>query len=359
MPVKAQVEVRTDVPYQIKIGDGLFAFIASELAEIPGVDCWAVITDSNVARLHAPGFLSELRKSVSCAEIFEFPAGESSKTRETKQHIEDMMQKSLLGRDCAVIALGGGVVGDIAGFVAATYCRGVPYVQIPTTLVACVDSAVGGKTGVDTPAGKNLIGAFHQPVAVYADMETLSTLEPAGIVEGIAEVIKYGVIKDPELFAFLEENMKAVLRSDECSLLHIVERSCSIKTRVVEEDEKETGLRKILNFGHTVGHAVENLSGYSIPHGGAVAIGMVAEARISQAMGLLHESETRRIEELVKSAGLPFEIPSEMDEARLFEAMKLDKKVRAGRVEMALPCAIGEMATVEGCHGIAVDESVL
>ncbi len=323
------------------------------------MDCWAVITDSNVARLHAPALISELKKSVSRAEIFEFPAGESSKTRETKQSIEDMMQKSLLGRDCAVIALGGGVVGDIAGFVAATYCRGVPYVQVPTTLVACVDSSVGGKTGVDTPSGKNLIGAFHQPIAVYADVELLSTLEPAHIVEGVAEVIKYGVIKDPELFAFLEENMDAVLNSNERALLHIIERGCSIKARVVEEDEKEADLRKILNFGHTVGHAVENLSGYSIPHGGAVAIGMVAEARISQAMGLLPESETRRIEDLIKSAGLPFEIPSGMDGARLFEAMKLDKKVRAGNVEMALPRAIGEMATVGGSHCIAVDESVL
>ncbi len=323
------------------------------------MDCWAVITDSNVARLHALALISDLKKSVARVEIFDFPAGESNKTRETKQSIEDMMQKSLLGRDCAVIALGGGVVGDLAGFVAATYCRGVPYVQIPTTLVACVDSSVGGKTGVDTPAGKNLIGAFHQPIAVYSDVGLLSTLERAHIIEGVAEVIKYGVIKDPELFAFLEENMDAVLKCDEQALLHIVERSCSIKARVVEEDEKEADLRKILNFGHTVGHAVENLSGYSIPHGGAVAIGMVAEARISREMGFLSEGETRRIEDLIKSAGLPSEVPSEMDGARIFEAMKLDKKVRAGNVEMALPCAIGEMAAVDGSHGIPVDESVL
>ncbi len=329
------------------------------MGEIPGIDCWAVIADKTVAEIYAPALLRELEKRTKRVELFEFPPGEHSKTRETKHNIEDRMLGARMGRDSAVVALGGGVAGDLAGFVAATYCRGVPYVQIPTTLVACVDSAVGGKTGVDTPAGKNLIGAFHQPVAVYADIESLSTLKSAEIVQGLAEVIKYGVIKDRELFEFLEKNMDKLLSRDTDSILRIVERSCSIKAEVVEKDEREKNLRKILNFGHTVGHAVEKLSDYSLPHGDAVAIGMVAEARVSRNMGLLPEDETLRIEKIVKAAGLPPEIPAEMGKRKLLEAMRLDKKTRGGRVEMSLPRRIGEMAVIKGQHSIVLDETLL
>ncbi len=360
MLIKSQLEVRTGGgSYQIKIGRALFSLLASDIAAISGIDRWAVVADSNVARIHAPALMLELKKHIRRTELFEFPAGESGKTRETKQNIEDMMQNAMFGRDCALIALGGGVAGDLGGFVAATYCRGIPYIQVPTTLVACVDSAVGGKTGVDTPAGKNLIGAFHQPAGVYADISLLSTLETPEIIEGVAEVIKYGVIKDPELFAFLEKNMDAILKGDEDMLFHIVERSCSIKADVVEKDERESDLRKILNFGHTVGHAVEKLSGYSISHGRAVAIGMVSEARISQKMGFLSDAETQRIENLIKAAGLPARVPDKIESARLFEAMKLDKKARSGRVEMALPRRIGEITESAGRHSIAVDENLL
>ncbi len=360
MLLKAEIEVSTGAfSHKIKIGKELFPFIAEELAAIGGIDCWAVIADSNVARIHAPALMSELKKRVSRTNLFQFPAGEINKTRETKRNIEDMMQSALIGRDCAVVALGGGVTGDLAGFVAATYCRGVPYVQIPTTLVASVDSAVGGKTGVDTPAGKNLIGAFHQPVAVYADIGLLSTLESSAIVEGLAEVIKYGVIKDLELFEFLEKNLDGILKGDESLIFHIVERSCSIKADIVEKDEKESDLRKILNFGHTVGHAVEKLSNYSISHGRAVAVGMVAEARIAKNMSLLSECENRRIEQIIKAAGLPVELPADMEKRQLFETMKLDKKVRAGNVEMSLPCRIGEIAVFDRRHSAVVKEDLL
>ncbi len=360
MSLKSEIEVRAGGgSHKIKIGAGLFPLVAEELGAMSGISCWAVIADSEVSKLYAPSLMRELKKRVARAELFEFPPGERSKTRETKREIEDMMQRARMGRDSAVIALGGGVTGDLAGFVAATYCRGVPYAQIPTTLVACVDSAVGGKTGVDTPAGKNLIGAFHQPVAVYADMELLSTLKSAEIVQGLAEVIKYGVIKDENLFEFLEKNMDGLLGRDGGKISHIVERSCSIKAEVVEKDEKEEDLRKILNFGHTVGHAVERLSDYSIPHGGAVAIGMVAESQIARRMGLLPEGEVRRIREVVKAAGLPADIPAGMDKSGLIEAMGLDKKTRAGRIEMSLPRRIGEIALADGRHSVVVDESVL
>lgn len=360
MRLTAEIEVRAGGgSHKIKIGRDLFALAASELGAMAGISCWAVIADSTVSGLYAPAFMRELKKRVRRAELFEFPPGEQSKTRETKQKIEDMMQCALMGRDSAVVALGGGVTGDIAGFVAATYCRGIPYVQIPTTLVACADSAIGGKTGVDTPAGKNLIGAFHQPAAVYADTALLSTLKKAEIAQGLAEVIKYGVIKDAELFVFLEKNMEKLFDRDAESISHIVARSCSIKAEVVEKDERENDLRKILNFGHTVGHAVEKLSDYSVPHGSAVGIGMVAEAEISKKMELLSESEARRIKEIVKAAGLPSGMPVEMEKQKLLDAMRMDKKARAGRIEMSLPCRIGEIALTDGRRSVAVDETLL
>lgn len=353
MPVREQVEVRTrGGSYTITIGGELFPLVAREA--VAKADRWAVITDSNLERVCAAALMAEMKDG---AEIFTFAAGEASKSRETKARIEDAMQESLFGRDCGVIALGGGVVGDLAGFVAATYCRGVPHIQVPTTLVACVDSAVGGKTGVDTPAGKNLIGAFHQPAAVFADISLLSTLPPREMAAGAAEVIKYGVIRDAELFAFLENNIKALLEGDVETVAHVVGRSCSIKASVVEEDEREEDLRKILNFGHTVGHAVEKLSSYSVSHGEAVAIGMIREADIAVAMGLLSPDDAARIRALVEAAGLPSSV-SFGDEG-LFDAMRTDKKTRAGVVEMSLPCGIGEMATVEGRHAVPVDESVL
>ena len=376
--IRAEVDVRTSGgSHKITIGEGLFSLAARKMAEISGVSRWAVVTDSNVRRIHISAFLSEIAAETEGkpvqTEVFSFPAGEESKNRETKSRIEDEMLQSGFGRDSGIVALGGGVVGDLAGFVAATYCRGVPLIQIPTTLVACVDSAIGGKTGVDTPAGKNLIGAFHQPLAVYADMSLLSTLPDSGMREGAAEVIKYGVIKDAELFGFLEENIAGLLAKDTETVAHVVEKSCRIKADVVEKDEKERDLRKILNFGHTVGHAVEKLSGYTVSHGEAVGIGMVKEAEIAVSMGLLPRADAERIRRLVSAAGLPVAVPERFDGQptdgqptdgqtagerltveRLFEAMKLDKKTRGGSVEMALPRRIGEMATVDGQHGITV-----
>lgn len=372
--IRAEVHVRTvGGSYPIKIGEGneLFLLAAREMAAVSGVSRWAVITDSTVEEKLINGikYLVNRMKKIEAGgqplppKLFSFPAGEESKNRETKSRIEDEMFRAGFGRDSGIIALGGGVVGDLAGFVAATYCRGVPYVQIPTTLVACVDSAVGGKTGVNTPAGKNLIGAFHQPLAVYADISLLSTLPARQMSEGAAEVIKYGVIKDAELFEFLEKNITALLKKDPETVAHVIEKSCRIKADVVEKDEKERDLRKILNFGHTVGHAVEKLSGYTVSHGEAVAIGMVKEAEIAVSMGLLPREDAERIKKLVEAAGLPSTVSAwldgQMTAGRLFETMKLDKKARAGTVEMALPRRIGEMATVDGRHGITVEESVL
>src|SRR6185312_7677005 len=222
--------------------------------------------------------LERLRARGANVQLFEFPAGEWNKTRETWARLSDRLLEHQFGRDSAVIALGGGVVGDVAGFVAATYLRGIPYVQVPTSLLAMIDSSIGGKTGVDVTAGKNLIGAFHQPRLVVADLDVLSSLPRSQLAAGIAEAVKHGVIADAEYFAFLEATPDAILRGDAAAVERLVTRSIEIKAAVVAEDEREMGRRAILNFGHTVGHAIEATVKYDMLHGEAVAIGMAYEA---------------------------------------------------------------------------------
>ncbi len=357
--IRVNLKKAEDKSYDIVIKGGVLGGIPRELMEAGIAHRLAVVTDSNVAPLYGERLLSECEGEGLAPLLITFPAGEKHKSRETKAFIEDRMLEAKFGRDSAVIALGGGVVGDVAGYVAATYSRGLPYVQIPTTLVACVDSSVGGKTGVDTPHGKNLIGAFHQPWRVYVDVETLTTLGVNEIREGLAEVIKYGVIADAALFAYLEEEIGGVLEYNRAALEHVIVRGCEIKAGVVEKDERESNLRKILNFGHTIGHAVENLSGYAVTHGQAVAIGMVAEGRIAVSMGLWNEAELERLVRLIEKAGLPTEVPAGMDPVEIADAMKLDKKSRGGKIEMVLPESLGRMAEPGGSYGIRIDEGLI
>jgi len=357
--ISVKLEIREDKSYDIDIGEGILGRIPGEVKDAGLAHRFAVVTDSNVGPLYGESLLEGFRKAGLDAQMITFPAGEKNKNRETKAWIEDRMLELTMARDSAVIALGGGVTGDMAGFVAATYTRGLHCVQVPTTLVACVDSSIGGKTAVDTPHGKNLIGSFHQPWRVYIDIDTLQTLEEKEIREGLAEVIKYGVIRDEELFSFLEKNMKAVFSRDREALGYIIRRGCEIKADVVERDERESNLRKILNFGHTIGHAVENLSDYGISHGEAISVGMVAEGRLAAEMGLWSGDELARLEALIKQAGLPSKVPEAMDAGKIIDTMKLDKKSRGGRIEMALPGRIGRMVEIEGSYGIRVDEPLI
>jgi 3-dehydroquinate synthase len=357
--ISVKLEIREDKSYDIHIGQGILERIPGEVKDAGLAHRFAVVTDSNVGPLYGESLLEGFRKEGLDCQMIAFPAGEKNKNRETKAWIEDRMLELTMGRDSAVIALGGGVAGDIAGFVAATYTRGLPCVQVPTTLVACVDSSIGGKTAVDTPHGKNLIGSFHQPWRVYIDIDTLLTLDEKEVREGLAEVIKYGVIRDEELFTFLEKNMKAVFSYDKEALGYIIRRGCEIKADVVERDERESNLRKILNFGHTIGHAVENLSDYGISHGEAISIGMVAEGKLAAEMGLWSGDNLARLEALIEQAGLPSEVPEAMDARKIIDTMKLDKKSRGGRIEMALPGGIGRMAEMDGSYGIRVDEPLI
>jgi 3-dehydroquinate synthase len=330
--------------YEIKIGPGLLSELGRECERLKLGNRCAVISDRNVAPRFARAAQLSLKKAGFDSVLITVPAGETAKTLKVVEHCYDALAKHRLERKSFIVALGGGVVGDLAGFVAATYLRGVAFVQVPTTLLAQVDSSVGGKVGVNLKAGKNLVGAFHQPKFVLCDIDVLRTLPVREFRAGLAEVIKYGIIYDAALFARLERDLAKMLKREPKTLTEVIARCCEIKADVVSQDETESGLRAILNFGHTIGHAIENISGYGkYLHGEAISIGQIAAARISAAMAGLTAIEAERIKTLFKRAGLPTEIQLNAgQQKKLFGAMRLDKKVSAGEVKFVLAKKIGE-----------------
>jgi 3-dehydroquinate synthase len=314
----------------------------------------AIITDDLVGPLYA----ARVAESVGGrAAIFSMPVGEQHKTRQTWARLTDEMLEADFGRDTIVVALGGGVVGDVAGFVASTFMRGVPVVQVPTTLLAMVDASVGGKTGVDTPRGKNLVGAFHNPAAVIIDPLVLETLAERHTRAGFAEIIKHGVIADEAYFesaaSFLRDRHSAGRSGEE-----LIRGSVDIKSDVVARDERESGLRKILNFGHTIGHAVEAACDYALLHGECVAIGMVVEARIAERIGVAAKGTVAAVQDACSIADLPTSLP-DVGPADIVRFMKGDKKAREGRVEFALPAKVGQMAGSDRGWGIPVPADVV
>lgn len=331
--------------YSILIGRGLLSRLGSECRRLGlGRRC-AVISDRQVAPLYAKAALRSLADAGFEPVLITVPAGETAKSLAQARRCYDELAAHRLERQSFLVALGGGVVGDLAGFVAATYLRGIAFVQVPTTLLAQVDSSVGGKVGVNLKAGKNLVGAFHQPRRVLCDLDTLATLPPREFRAGLAEVIKYGIICDAALFKRLERDLPKVLKLDPQSLAEVVARCCAIKAEVVAQDETETGLRAILNFGHTIGHALEAISGYGrYLHGEAIAIGQVAAARLSTMRLGLPPEQAARIRELLARAGLPVGLRLTRGQfARLLAAMRLDKKVSGGEIKFVLSRRIGEV----------------
>jgi 3-dehydroquinate synthase len=329
--------------YPIAIGPGLLSD-AELLDTHVGGRGLLIVTNTTVA----PLYLARLRAALSARRAVEciLPDGEQYKTLQTAGRVFDALVDNKFNRDAAVLALGGGVVGDIGGFAAACYQRGVALVQIPTTLLSQVDSSVGGKTGVNHPGGKNLIGAFHQPLAVIADTDTLATLPDRELRAGLAEVIKYGCIWDPQLFDWLDRRMPELLARDPAALTYAVARSCEIKATVVSQDERELGLRAILNFGHTFGHAIEAATGYSTYlHGEAVALGMLIATDLSQRLGLVEAEVLVRVRALLAKAGLPTETPS-LGAARILALMQMDKKVLQGAVRLILLEQLGRAAVI-------------
>ena len=331
--------------YSILIGAGLLSKLGTECKKLGLGQRCAVITDANVERRYAQRAVASLHRAGFDPTVIRVPAGETSKSLSVVESCYDQLARHRLERKSFIVALGGGVVGDLAGFVAATYLRGIAFVQVPTTLLAQVDSSVGGKVGVNLKAGKNLIGSFYQPRLVLCDLATLRTLPRREFRAGLAEVIKYGIIFDAGLFRRLERELDKLLKLDRATLTDVIARCCEIKAQVVGQDETESGLRAILNFGHTIGHAIENSIGYGrYLHGEAISIGQVAAARLSARVLGLTDREVERVRRLFRRADLPTQISLNASQRhRLFQAMKLDKKVSQGEIRFVLAESIGRV----------------
>lgn len=350
---KIRVEL-AERSYNIVIDSGIMNGIGRALERFEFSRRLALVSNPTVYGLYGSAVAESIKSSgFDLVEVI-VPDGEGYKNLLWVQNIYEELLKAKLDRKSALIALGGGVIGDITGFAASTYMRGIDFVQVPTTLLAQVDSSVGGKTGVNHALGKNMIGTFWQPRLVWVDIATLQTLPRREFLSGLAEVIKYGVIWDAGLFSFLEAERDKVLRLDKASLAYLISRSCEIKSEVVSKDERESGLRAILNYGHTIGHAVETATGYTrFLHGEAVAIGMCAEAALSQMLGFIDREQVERIGALVSSYGLPVKVPGDTDMGGLLESMTLDKKAVSGELKFILPEKIG---TVKIHAGVSADE---
>lgn len=333
--------------YDILIGPGLRKRVGEFLKAVLKPSRVVVITHPSINELYGEEVVGNFVAQGWTTDIIEIPEGESSKNLGQAEKLYDHLLELNCDRKSVLVALGGGVIGDLVGFVAATYQRGIPFIQVPTTLLSQVDSSVGGKTAVNHPKGKNMIGAFYQPRLVVADLETLRTLPQKEFRAGLAEIVKYGVISDARLFEFLEAHYKEILNLDHKSLAHIVETSCAIKAEVVEKDERESHYRMILNFGHTFGHAIESLTEYSqFIHGEAVAIGMVCAAQLSLSVGKCSEDVPRRIKALLKNLDLPVDMP-ELDASAVLESLYHDKKTMDRKIKFILVNEIGSIEIMD------------
>ena len=346
--MKSKMEkVRVDLgerSYDITIGSNMLRSIGTSLKPFDFSPKVSLVSNTTVHPLYGDVVSNSLKKAGFDVLTVTIPDGEEYKDLLRVEYIYNELLKAKLDRSSSLVALGGGVIGDITGFSASTYMRGISYIQVPTTLLAQVDSSVGGKTGVNHKLGKNMIGTFWQPRLVWIDVKTLNTLQKREFLSGVAEVIKYGVIWDEELFYFLEKNRTRILSLDKDVLMYVIKRSCEIKAEVVSKDEREAGLRSILNFGHTIGHAIETVTGYrKYLHGEAVAIGMCLEAKLASVLGLIDNVTVSKIKALIDSYSLPPEMPKDIDVDHILSSMELDKKAVAGKLKFILPEKIGSV----------------
>lgn len=356
---KLLCQIPGKTPYEIEIHRGLLSrssLLKQYLAPLGSQ--FAIITDDTVSPLY--GYpLQELLSQIGLNVLmFQFPSGEQHKTRASKEILENQMFERNLDRQTCVIALGGGVVMDLAGYVAATYCRGVPLVLIPTSLLAMVDACIGGKTGVNTPYGKNLLGCIYQPARVLIDPATLQTLPPKELKNGIVEAAKHGLIADSILFHYLQDHREQLLALEPCAIDRVVLDSCRIKKEIIEQDERESGIRRLLNFGHTIGHALEQLSDYSLSHGEAVAIGLVVESYLSVQLGHLSLEDFDETVNLMVAYGLPLQLPI-LSRDSLLKSLFLDKKSRDGKPRFVLLNAIGSCLMLDSTYCAHVEESLI
>jgi len=339
--IKINLDKKTSASYEIYIGENILDRMGLILAKNNWASRYIMITDSNISTQYGERVQATLREMELKVDMIDFPAGEAAKNFETSLHIIDGMIDLGADRTSALIALGGGVVGDITGFIASIYMRGIPYIQVPTTLLAQVDSSIGGKTGIDLPHGKNLVGTFCQPKGVFIDLAFLNTLTPREFGSGLAEIVKCGIIDDPDLFSSLEVETEEIRTRDMNLLEKIITRSCRIKKGFVEIDEMEKGVRRILNFGHTIGHAIEAESRYSISHGDAISMGMVAVALISERLKYLRSEDRERIISLIRALGLPDRIPRTLSSDGIISRIKRDKKKEGDTIHFVLLKKIG------------------
>jgi 3-dehydroquinate synthase len=341
--------------YDVIIGAGLLAQAGDRLKKLGFSGKAVIVTDAKVKKLYAGNLQQNLERSGFQVLLIELPQGEEQKSLETAAMLYEKLTDFYAERNTPVIALGGGVIGDLTGFVAATYMRGVPLIQIPTTLLSQGDSSIGGKTAVNHGRLKNKVGAFYHPRLTISDVSTLGTLSPRELSDGLSEIIKHGIILDSEFFSYLENNLAGITAHDEQVLEKVVSRSAEIKAGVVEKDELDLGLRNVLNFGHTVGHAIESVSELKIWHGEAVSIGMLAEAQISNRMGILDEKELERMEKVVDRSGLPVHIPS-LSVSGMLRAMQHDKKISQGKIKFILPEKIGKVFITDEVRPSLIEE---
>ena len=350
--LRLELKKDTDRSYDVLVGRGILAGLHSEVQRLGSFSSYGLVTDEVVRPLVAEPLQNQLRSHSIDTTLIALPPGESAKTIETVLDLCQQLLAQGFDRSSLLLAVGGGVVGDITGFAAAIYMRGIPYIQIPTTLLAQVDSSLGGKTGVDLPSGKNLLGAFHQPRLVLSDLDVLSSLSLDARRDGFSEVIKAALIEDPELFSLLEREGADLLDTDNPHLETIIAKACEVKCRVVNRDEHESGLRRILNFGHTLGHALEAATNYDISHGQAVAAGMAVAIRFSQRWAGLTGDAANRALALIRNLGLPTELPGDIHPESLLSALEKDKKIQAGICHFVLISNIGQAVI----HPIPVEE---
>ncbi len=350
---------RNQVEYPIYIGESLLqSRLLKDYCGSLG-HRFAIIADTHTESLFGKKLKQVMEAQGFEAHLFAFPPGEQYKTRETKQSLEDQMLASGLGRDTCLIALGGGIVIDVAGFVASTYCRGIPFVLVPTTLLGMVDASIGGKTGVNVPQGKNLIGTIAQPSAIFMDLTLLKSLPENELKNGLVECLKHGLILDSDYYNFLESHTEAILKGDISLLEKVIADSCRIKKEVVEEDEQERGKRRLLNFGHTIGHAIETLTHHTIPHGLAVAIGIVAESYLSMKLKQLSPQSFERIVKVFKKFGIKTTLDIPLKPEDFFQVLKLDKKSVNNRPRFVMIQEIGNCLECDGEYCQSVDSEIL
>lgn len=339
--IRLEIRSETDRSYDVLVGRGILDCLHSEIQRLGSFSSYGLVTDEVVRPLVAEPLQNQLRSNSIDTTLIALPPGESAKTIGTVLDLCQQLLAQGFDRKSLLLAVGGGVVGDITGFAAAIYMRGIPYIQVPTTLLAQVDSSLGGKTGVDLPSGKNLLGAFHQPRLVLSDLDVLTSLSSDARRDGFAEVIKAALIEDPELFSILEREGPDLLDTGNPLLQTIIAKACAVKCRVVNRDERESGLRRILNFGHTLGHALEAATNYNISHGQAVAIGMGLAVRLSRQWVGLSEDNADRALDLIQKLGLPTDIPKNIDPEALLVPLEKDKKIQAGICHFVLLAEIG------------------